>query len=145
MTARYRVLQSCFIQPHFIKAGAIIETSAPPAEHLEPLNAEAHEAMEGFYKTKVEVLDEETGAVKRTVFPNANKRPTIRDAAEQSTVSLIRMEPFDETPLIGVTQERILANNTSGELQLAEPESTPINVDEPAEPAAPTPPLDLDI
>lgn len=128
MTAQYRVLRAAFIAPHMLKPGMIIETDSPPADHLEPLNDEAKTAMEGYYNKKVEVLDED-GKVKRVFKPNEHKRPSIRDATEAATVSLISVEEYNEKAVVGVTQERVLANKTEGEIQPSETAPKPVKVD----------------
>lgn len=97
MTARYRLLEKTFIAPYTLQAGSIIETNAPASGHMEPLNAEAEESLEAWYKKKVDVTDE-NGKVVRTVFPNANKRPlTETQAVEQRTeVKLVTAPPKED-------------------------------------------------
>lgn len=131
MVAQYRVLRTTFIAPHKLKAGDIIETESPAGDHLEPLNDEAKKAMEVYYTKKVEVLDPETGKIVRTVYPNKDKRPVAQEDRAPATVSLVRREEFDEAPLVGVTQERILAGKP-GELEPSEePAPKVLSVDQP--------------
>ena len=110
----------------------IIETSLSPADHLEPLNEEAEAAMEKYYSKEVVVLDPETGEPKRKFYPNKDKRPSVREAVEPHTLRLVDKEEFNEAPLVGVTQERILANDTAGPIELEKDTSkvSAINVDD---------------
>lgn len=140
MVAKYRVLQPAFIQPHFLKPGMIIETESPPADHLEPLNEEAEEAMEAYYKKEVKVLDPDTGEVKRIFHPNEGKRPSVKNSLTPATVNLVAVEEFQEAPIVGVTQERVLANETAGELKVKPPEPKTLKVDEAFDETDPNPP-----
>jgi hypothetical protein len=46
---KYRVLQGSFIEPWYVKEGAVIEFDGEPGPHLEAMNAAAQDMMKAYY------------------------------------------------------------------------------------------------
>lgn len=103
---QYRVIEPCFIAPHLLHPGSIIETNGSPGPHLVPLNAEAKSAWDAWLHEEVDEVDDKgkkTGAkiqphLRYQVFtPNDEAKP------EAATVHIVSHPPKDQAGSLDIS------------------------------------------
>lgn len=95
-TPRYRVLQDSFYEPDLVRAGSIIETSAPPGPHVEPLNRAAWERLEAWYEEEFDEIDNTGKKTGNKIKPHAQYRLRPYVEAQSYTTDLIEAPGADD-------------------------------------------------
>lgn len=92
---RYRVLQNCFIEPHFLYEGSVIDFGGPPGPHLYPLNAAAREKLELWYAEEHDEVDKDGKKTGAKVTPHEAYRFLAAQPSQAETydMSLVRGPP----------------------------------------------------
>ena len=94
---KYRCLQDTFIAPFMFYKGSVIESAAPPGNHLQPLNAEAKARMEDWYNEEHEEVNERTGEKTGKMFkPHWKFRPAVYVPGAQASAKLLKAPAKDD-------------------------------------------------
>jgi hypothetical protein len=71
---QYRLLANSFFAPKYLLAGSIVETHAPPGNHMQPLNPAAEDRMEKWYHEEFDEFDDKGKKTGQKVKPHLKFR-----------------------------------------------------------------------
>lgn len=123
-TPRYRLLQDSFFAPKMVLAGSIIETHAPPGNHMEPLNDAATARMEEWYNEEVDELDDKARKTGEKIKPHMIYRTQLYEPGVLHNVDVLaEPRPDDMTnslSLAGVDQQKRDTDQRPGPARIPE-------------------------